>query len=331
MLMSWAALLALTAFICACYLLWAVKGGRWGWLALVAGPLMAQQGLPLGWGLLAIQPLLLLDTARSEASGRALPWLSLAVILQLVVMYWGSVFAKDMQPWWLRASALEEALRGSYLPTSLGHALGELLSASGLGPVLTRAVVVGQCLMPLAFVCAYWPWGLRLYPWVQRLALGFHLLIMLLFHIAPFSLACMALWLMLTPQTPAHELAGAPMTRPARLLAGMAMGVWAIGMVAGLMQLDAPHLRRWWVAQSWRIMQRPEPAGFTTARLPARSWQLLGEERWQMAAAWGLASTPNLREEWLRSACQGKADKVELIVGHSLGSTPERRYARACP
>lgn len=315
-------LTALGAVIMASYLLWAIKGGRWVWPALIIAPFLNQQGLPLGWGLLALQPLLLLSALRYEWPERKSKTFSLLVFFQLTLIYWGSCFHKDLSVWWSSASALQDALNGDYLPTAFGHALGGALQGTGLAAWLTRSVVVGQFLLPLTFFLPiFTAHGVRVVSVVRSAVIASHVLILLLFHIGPFSLACIGFWLLIRPAKTISAQSPAIFDRTRRALACVAFILWGSGVVAGTWGLYQPQLSRWWISQSWRIMSRPESPGHSIVRMPRVNWALEGKERWEMAAAWALVSKRELRREWLRAACSTTDGSVDILLGNSLSST----------
>lgn len=312
------------------YFLWAWRGGRWAWPAVFLGPLLDQQGLPLGWGLLAIQPLLLLDAARRDCPRRWTGLMSIAAIAQLLMMYWGSSLNKDSTVWWENATALSDALVGDYLPTALGHVVGGALEGSTLLRLLTRLTVVAQLAVPLVFLLPLWRrFGRRAFGVCKILAIAFHLLIALLFHIVPFSLACVAFWLIVRLQVaqPAQGQQG----RWAPAFFMIAFVAWGAGVLTGATRLHSDFLQRWSLTQSWRIMQRPEPRGHTLVLMPQWNVNFSGGERWHMAASWALASTPNLRREWLLAACTKEVATSALSVRHSRRKKVLEEYSLSCP
>jgi|GEM_PF-4181201 len=314
----------LGAVITCAYGVWAWRGGAWAWPAIFLAPLLGQQGLPLGWGLLALQPLLLLDAAQCDCQPRLRKVLPLVMMAQLTLMYWGSAWAKDVGAWWSEANALGDALTGDYLPTFIGHAVGGWIGSTVLSEWLSRATVIAQVLMPLVFLLP----GARSFQVVKTAAIAFHLLIAVLFHIAPFSLACVAFWLMLSPVSSARVELAKPRWRQIGAL--LALCLWLAGSISGTLRLHSDFLKRWSLSQSWRIMQRAEARGHGLVEMPQKDFSLKGERRWEMAAAFALSATPKLRREWLRAACGPEERELELIVKHSTQTKKTKKYREPC-
>lgn len=320
-------LFILGSIIVLAYGIWAWRGGQWAWPAIFLAPLLGQQGLPLGWGLLALQPLLLLDAAQSHCPQRLRKWLPLIMITQLVLMYWGSAFGKDAQMWWTQGSALSNALAGDYLPTFIGHALGNVIGGTLFSEWLSRATVVAQFLMPVIFFLP----SQRLFQVFKNLAITFHLLIAVLFHIAPFSLVCVAFWLSLRSSSAVERRDAETKMSWRTLCSGVALCVWLAGALTGTLRLHSDFLKRWSLSQSWRIMQRAEPRGHSLIEMPQKSFALQGQARWEMAAAFALSSTPKLRHEWLQAACGTGDTTMTLVVKHSHQKNKSEDYSTPCP
>lgn len=317
-------LFILGSLIALAYGVWAWRGGHWAWPAIFLAPLLGQQGLPLGWGLLALQPLLLLDAAQSHCPQRLRKWLPLVMIFQLALMYWGSALSKDTAVWWTHGTALRDALSGDYLPTFMGHALGDWIGESFLSEWMSRATVVAQALVPFILFLP----GQRSFQILKTLAITFHLLIALLFHIAPFSLACVAFWLAL--RSPGADRPEREARSWQRIFSVVALLLWFVGATSGALRLHSDFLKRWSLSQSWRIMQRAEPRGHSLVEMPQKDFALRGQARWEMAAAFALSTTPKLRQEWLKAACSSADAQMLLVVKHSQQKNKSADYSTAC-
>lgn len=297
------------------YLVWAMKGGHWGVLPLVLGPLVNQEHLPIGWGLLAIQPYVLWDIFLGSLPKlrrpRLITWL---LIFQVVWIYLSSVTGKDMNYWWHNANALEQGLSGELMATSAATWLREAFSASWL-QFFTRSVMLFQfsviLLIPFALLGR---WGYRLSVVWSLAMIGFHITTGIFFHLNAFAIACCVMVIL-----PFRSIEASPAPEWRRNLFLSLSGVLLLtGFTLGALRSQSLPAWRWGLVQSWGVMKRPEMQGHMVIDIPSRQWsteQL--EHKWKYALAWKLFLDQKAFFRWLRPACEANQDKIRWEIWHT--------------
>lgn len=119
---------------------------------------------------------------------------TVALLLQICLMYWCTVASKSWEVWWYEASAVYYALSMDQFVTSLGR---WLLGFPELMAPLSRATIALQLVGPcLVFVPFFTPW-LRLC--IIGAFFSFHLGLALCLNIGAFPYISMVVWLVFVP------------------------------------------------------------------------------------------------------------------------------------
>jgi hypothetical protein len=141
-----------------------------------------------------------LDAARSTGTGAAARPLvcsaaTVALLLQIVFMYWFGLAARTHPAWWGEGTAVADALSLDFYATPLGR------WARGLPPEVLRAATLGTVALEgggTAVLLLSGGLG-RVRTTVVALFIAFHVLLGLFLRLGTFSLVCVVAWLPFLP------------------------------------------------------------------------------------------------------------------------------------
>ena len=322
-------LLGMGALSILTYVIWGLRGGFWAIPAFVFGGLINNFNLPLGLGILAIQPFIIWDFLAQIIPARFMfIWRSFALV-QVAWIYLTSVTRKRLEIWWDSAGAIEQSLRGDFFPTTFGHFLGMNLSSEFMA-FLSRSVVIMQA---VAVFIMFLPFlgkiGMRILKVMLGIFFLFHFSSLLLFHFGAFSLACCIM--VLLPFLQVTELKH-PSLNVKKLLVTSSAILIIFSLVSGAVQTRSQKLWSWGIVQNWAVMRSPELKGHLVFQIDSIGWNSDKlDSDWKMALGYGLGFDEKARNNWLEKVCSQTNSKVEASIYNSSKPELVHHWNYNCP
>lgn len=299
----------------ASYLIWAWKGPAWGFIPLLCGTFVNPEGLPLGWGLFAIQAYILWDVILGTIPNkRFLKVIRYALQGQVCWMYLSSVLGKDIDAWWVGATALEQALLGESFTTSFGNYFAQLFDGHTL-KLLTRSVILLQYSAVVLLITPFMgKTGKRVQLWWSLTMILFHVGTSLFFSITMFALTCCALVAL-----PYRQISTTiPSYRLRSVMHASAIVLLVIGLVLGSLRTRSSLAWRVGLVQNWAVMKTPEKRGHFVVEIPSWKWNSddLGD-RWKNGFGLKFFFDRRALAKWLRPACLPGEPSISWSIWHT--------------